>query len=861
MDRPQRERPRHRPARAVRLPRRVAALPVQPDPRDHEDRVPAAARRPPAARRSRRARCSRRRPSWRPGSPFRARTRGPRPGRWSFETDGATQVWPLDLRRRRQDPGPHRSPRAGRHQRGPRTAAPTPSPGPGCTSRRPGHVLRDDRGAAPTRPRRIACRSTSPPRSTTRCGSPCCARTTTDLAALAGPQPVRRRRLRRDRSTGPFALQDLDAAEARPAYAAADLTRRPAGHAVAALERAPVRRRRGASPPSTVGDDTTRGLVTDRRGRGDPPAAPLPVLDPASPAAGRRRQPAPARRRRPGRRRSSPGSRSAGRRPSTSTTRSSGSAGSALNAVAGRAGAHAPAPELLGHRHRRQRPALPAHPAPGARRHDLRLQVEERGGWQDWTEVDSFVRQPAGGPALHRRPRDGRRATSAAPGCRSSASGSACCRYRYGGGVAGNVPAGALTALSGVGGVDVANPLPAAGGADAAATLSEALDAIPADVHRRDRAWSPTTSGPRPPGDRGRPRRDAAAAAPRHTPPCARRAWSASWSSRRATSRRPEAPLPDLDLLRRVARYLDVRRLVTTELYVIPPTYVRDRGLDRARGQPRLPGRRRAPLGGADPAPVPRRAAAVRPGRRGLAARAHGAGRRAGGRRGAGRGRRVRRRLGAGPPRRRCRGAGDRDRARTLGGPGARRPHRVRRRAAGARRAGPARRPRARSRCRCRRRCADGHRARLQPAGRPPTSGPAARTRARRCCRTARSSSPGPTPVRWRRPETPAPGVAARTPHRRPPPAGSPSTRGAAPTGAGLRTVASTCCRRASPACRPTRVPVTAEAPSPGRPGWPSTGSSGSTSSSAARAPCASSTCALGCCCAGWRCARAGRST
>ncbi len=39
--------------------------------------------------------------------------------------------------------------------------------------------------------------------------------------------------------------------------------------------------------------------------------------------------------------------------------------------------------------------------------------------------------------------------------------------------------------------------------------------------------------------------------------------------------RNPDAPLPDLGLLRRVARYLDARRLVTTELYVIPPEYVR----------------------------------------------------------------------------------------------------------------------------------------------------------------------------------------------------------------------------------------------------------------------------------------------
>ncbi len=35
----------------------------------------------------------------------------------------------------------------------------------------------------------------------------------------------------------------------------------------------------------------------------------------------------------------------------------------------------------------------------------------------------------------------------------------------------------------------------------------------------------------------------------------------------------PNAPLPDRNLLQSVCQYLDQRRLVTTELYVIPPTY------------------------------------------------------------------------------------------------------------------------------------------------------------------------------------------------------------------------------------------------------------------------------------------------
>jgi hypothetical protein len=35
----------------------------------------------------------------------------------------------------------------------------------------------------------------------------------------------------------------------------------------------------------------------------------------------------------------------------------------------------------------------------------------------------------------------------------------------------------------------------------------------------------------------------------------------------------PDTPKPEQSLLRSVAQYLDLRRLVTTELYVIPPTY------------------------------------------------------------------------------------------------------------------------------------------------------------------------------------------------------------------------------------------------------------------------------------------------
>lgn len=116
----------------------------------------------------------------------------------------------------------------------------------------------------------------------------------------------------------------------------------------------------------------------------------------------------------------------------------------------------------------------------------VHLQVEGVDGWQDWTEVDSFV---GGGPddlyfsvdygsgivqfGSGRLPQIGERIRVLS--------------YRTGGGAAGNVPAGSITTITGAGGVKVTNPMPAAGGTDPA-TLTDAMDQIPADVHRNDRA-------------------------------------------------------------------------------------------------------------------------------------------------------------------------------------------------------------------------------------------------------------------------------------------------------------------------------------------------------------------------------------
>jgi predicted phage baseplate assembly protein len=207
----------------------------------------------------------------------------------------------------------------------------------------------------------------------------------------------------------------------------------------------------------------------------------------------------------------------------------------------------------------------------------VRLEVEEPDGWRGWIEVDPATTSEPGDrhftvDLLAGEVHFGTRSMVPQIGYRIRVTG-----YRYGGGEAGNVPAGAISALSGVAGVKVTNVLPAAGGADAA-SLTEALEEVPAAVHRRDRlvtAEDLQSLAEEVPGvcravalpllHPDTPYVDAAgvmsvAVFPDLVVPG-------------SDARPPEAPLPDRALLRRVAAYLDPRRLVTTELYVIPPTY------------------------------------------------------------------------------------------------------------------------------------------------------------------------------------------------------------------------------------------------------------------------------------------------
>jgi predicted phage baseplate assembly protein len=208
------------------------------------------------------------------------------------------------------------------------------------------------------------------------------------------------------------------------------------------------------------------------------------------------------------------------------------------------------------------------------------LQVEGPEGWRDWTEVDEFhastesdfhfVVDPVRGEI---RFGDGLRGMAPQIGQRIRVKS-----YRYGGGEVGNVPAKAISKIPAFAAVKVFNPLRATNGSDAE-TTAKAIGRIPGELRRRDRA---VTVGDfrelalaTPGADVGR-----AECLPRYFPP-ARTTPAAIgvpgivtvvvWPRRDA--KHPNAPLPDRNVLRTVCKWLDQRRLVTTELYVIPPVY------------------------------------------------------------------------------------------------------------------------------------------------------------------------------------------------------------------------------------------------------------------------------------------------
>lgn len=202
----------------------------------------------------------------------------------------------------------------------------------------------------------------------------------------------------------------------------------------------------------------------------------------------------------------------------------------------------------------------------------VQLQIEGVNSWQDWTEVDSFA---TGGPD------DLQFSVDYTSGVIQFGSGRVpqigerirVLTYRYGGGAAGNAAAKSVTGItSSTGSVSVqaANPMPATGGAEPA-TLTDAMNDVPADVHRRDRAVIAEDFRDLAVQAGGVARAECLPLLHPDTPNVS--AAGVVTVVVFPTEDNSNAPMPDHGLLRQVASYLDQRRLVTTELYVIPPTY------------------------------------------------------------------------------------------------------------------------------------------------------------------------------------------------------------------------------------------------------------------------------------------------
>ncbi len=148
--------------------------------------------------------------------------------------------------------------------------------------------------------------------------------------------------------------------------------------------------------------------------------------------------------------------------------------------------------------------------------------------------------------------------------------------YRYGGGRAGNVAPKAIDRLEGVANVECENPLRAINGTDTE-SIEAGLSRIPGELRRRDRL---VTEGDArelammTPGFAiGRTETIANFYPPTEELDAAGIISVVVWPAE--DPKNPNAPMPTRPMLEAVCRWLDARRLVTTELWVIPPTYVR----------------------------------------------------------------------------------------------------------------------------------------------------------------------------------------------------------------------------------------------------------------------------------------------
>lgn len=271
------------------------------------------------------------------------------------------------------------------------------------------------------------------------------------------------------------------------------------------------------------------------------------------------------------------------------------------------------APELLGYGEGRpgQELRLSRSPVlPGSLTIQVAAPADASGAlaWQTWRPLDDLLEAGPEDPVFQLDPQSGTIRFGDGLHGRMPLPGEAirCSAYRQGGGAAGNVGAGRINRIERASdavlatNLKVSNPLAAEGGADAE-TVAEAGERLPRLLRHNDRAVG----------------RDDFADLALETP-CAG-IGRAHCLPRHLPHQRlddipgvvtlivipaydplhPDEPEPDRDQLQRVCAWLEPRRLVTTELYITPPTYVRlsvavsveaeaDVGEDTLRGQVEL---------------------------------------------------------------------------------------------------------------------------------------------------------------------------------------------------------------------------------------------------------------------------------
>ena len=210
----------------------------------------------------------------------------------------------------------------------------------------------------------------------------------------------------------------------------------------------------------------------------------------------------------------------------------------------------------------------------------LTLEVDQGSGPEDWVEVEDFL---ASGPrdqhyVLNRttgevRFGDGRTGAIPIANVTNPGANVVARRYRYGGGAHGNVAAGALHALrSAVPGIDengVVNVMASYGGRDEE-TLDQAKQRAPAAIRSRCRAVTSDDfeffAGQAANIARAR-------ALPLRHPDFPDVAVPGVITVIVVPVSTDPQPRPSEGTLRTVCAYLDQRRLLTTEVYVAPPTY------------------------------------------------------------------------------------------------------------------------------------------------------------------------------------------------------------------------------------------------------------------------------------------------